>query len=111
MNKLLNNTSTRTDNPDSVALRLERPSLAMRRQLGGDPPMLVCRAERARSWLGAAVVPPTVRVEAGREIEMLSSTVVAALMRLGVPLLFLFEAGWPKVTAFAGMTIELESRS
>jgi hypothetical protein len=110
MNTSLLSTSAPTHKPDPLELRLERLSPTLRRQLG-DVPALIWRSERAQSWLGAAVTPPTVRIEAGREIKTLSSAVIAALLRLRVPVIFVFEGGWRKVTAFAGTSLQPEVRS
>jgi hypothetical protein len=109
MNALLPNTSTSPRNPYPRELRLERLSPALRRQLG-DVPALIWQADRAQSWLGAAIMPPTVRIEAGREVETLSSAVIAALLRLRVPVIFVFEGGWRKVTRFAGASLQSEAR-
>jgi hypothetical protein len=110
MTTSLLNTVTPPHKLDPLDMRLERPSPTLRRLIG-DAPALIWQAERAQSWLGAAVTPPTVRIEAGREIETLSSTVTAALLRLRVPVIFVFEGGWRKVTAFAGTSLQTEVRS
>jgi hypothetical protein len=111
MTASLPSTSTPTRKPDyPLELRLERLSPALRRQLG-DVPALIWQAERAQSWLGAGVTPPSVRVEDGYEIETLSSAVTATLLRLRVPVIFIFEGGWRRVARFAGTSLLTEVQS
>jgi hypothetical protein len=55
--------------------RLVRPSREIRCLLG-DTPVLVLNNDddRVRSWLGGNVVPPVIRLQEGRELEILTST-------------------------------------
>jgi hypothetical protein len=74
---------------DHILVRL---SAGHRRLLGCDPPALVWRAERARTWLSGGVTPPTLHVERGCEIEMLTSSLIAQLYRMDVPVIVMFES-------------------
>jgi hypothetical protein len=91
-------------NPDSSPC-LRRPSLEVCRLLGGDHPVLLIAPNRVRSWLGAGLQPPTLHIPAGRETEMLSSSVLARLVRLDLPVIIRF-AGPRQVTAHAGTRLE-----
>jgi hypothetical protein len=74
--------------------------------LCGDLPVLLFDDERTRAWLGEGITPPIFRIETGREVEALTSNTIVRVLRLGVPLILLFEAGAAKVTAFAGYSLQ-----
>jgi hypothetical protein len=76
-----------------------------RRLLGCDPAALVWQADRARTWLAGGVVPITLRVEAHREVETLTSTVIAQLGRLDLPVIILFERGPPAVRHWVNIPV------
>jgi hypothetical protein len=84
---------------------LNRPSPEVCRLLGGDHPVLLIAPDRVRSWLGAGLQPPTLHIPAGRETEMLSSCVLARLVRLNLPVIIRF-AGPRQATAHAGTRLE-----
>jgi hypothetical protein len=91
-------------NPLSPPPVLERPSPELRRLLG-DVPCLVIDHDRARSWLGAGIVPPTLIIERGQEAVALSSAALARLLRLCVPVLVRL-ADWRQVTRWAGHALD-----
>jgi hypothetical protein len=64
-----------------------------RRLLGCDAPALLWQPDRVRTWLASGVVPPTLRVQRDHEIETLTSSIIAQLGHLDVPVIVLFERG------------------
>jgi hypothetical protein len=103
--------SRKHDNPRNCTPTLARLSAEHHRLLGCNPPALIWQPERGRSWLAAGVVPPTIRVEAGREIETLASNVVGQLRDLDLPTLVLFEAGPAALRHWVGVPVFVSSPS
>jgi hypothetical protein len=92
-------------NPISQPVLCRLPP-AVRQQLS-DPAALAWHPERLGSWFGAGITPPVVSVERGREVETLSSVIIATLRRLDVPIPFAFEVGWSAVTRWIGFPLDV----
>jgi hypothetical protein len=85
---------------------LQRASSKTLRLLGTrNPSILITDEGKARRLLKRGLVPPVLRVDGGREAEVLASSLALVVLATGWPLIASFEGGPGLLTRYAGIDL------